>query len=326
MQGGISEVGFRFLFTVISTARLLVAVLFAVPLAAQASAPTESIAARMANVPAELLGRSGALKAVLAQPGEALTSLFGWSSDAEAKLAHRAPGAESAAAPGAPQSTGIWTLSLDAQPLPVSLINAVPFSAKRNGFVNGYRIGTWPAEKTRRTGDYAPPDGFIEVTRENQDTYVSKHFRLKDFLTKNQADVWPKYLVLDLQLIDKLELVIQELNAMGHEVTGLHVMSGFRTPQYNGPGGNGRAKFSRHTYGDAADVWVDEDANGYMDDLNRDGKINTADAAILVAAVERIEERYPELIGGAGVYKANRVHGPFVHIDARGRAARWGKL
>jgi len=26
-----------------------------------------------------------------------------------------------------------------------------------------------------------------------------------------------------------------------------------------------------------------------------------------------------------GSYKANAVHGPFVHVDGRGRAARWGR-
>src|SRR6185436_19219101 len=99
-------------------------------------------------------------------------------------------------------------------------------------------------------------------------------------------------------------------------------MSGYRTPQYNGPGGNGRVKNSRHTYGDAADVWVDEDGDGRMDDLNGDGRVDIKDAAMLRQAVERVEARQPTLVGGAGVYTATREHGPFVHVDARGRAAR----
>jgi hypothetical protein len=111
---------------------------------------------------------------------------------------------------------------------------------------------------------------------------------------------------------------------MGFAAKGLHVMSGYRTPQYNGPGGKGRAKFSRHTYGDAADVWLDDDGDGQMDDLNRDGRVDTKDAEVLASAVERVEQREPELVGGYGVYRANRVHGPFVHIDVRGTPARWG--
>jgi uncharacterized protein YcbK (DUF882 family) len=80
---------------------------------------------------------------------------------------------------------------------------------------------------------YAPPSGFIEVTPENQDLQVSTHFRLRNFLTKDQFGVWPKYLALDMRLIDKLELVLQELNAMGVRAENVAVMSGFRTPAYN---------------------------------------------------------------------------------------------
>jgi hypothetical protein len=36
-----------------------------------------------------------------------------------------------------------------------------------------------------------------------------------------------------------------------------------------------------------------------------------------------VEEKYPELVGGCGVYIATSAHGPFVHIDARGYRARW---
>ena len=39
--------------------------------------------------------------------------------------------------------------------------------------------------------------------------------------------------------------------------------------------------------------------------------------------VDRVEAKYPELVGGAGIYRDNGVHGPFIHIDARGKRARW---
>ena len=60
-----------------------------------------------------------------------------------------------------------------------------------------------------------------------------------------------------------------------------------------------------------------------MDDLNRDGRVDTNDAAFLAKFVERVETVYPELIGGIGVYPATSAHGPFVHIDVRGAKARW---
>jgi uncharacterized protein YcbK (DUF882 family) len=228
----------------------------------------------------------------------------------------------------APQEPGIWKLvaepggGLPAQP-EIAVITQVPFTHKSNGVLNGYRIGRYSTEGAARSDIYAPPSGFIEVTRENQNFYISRHFQLRQFLTKNQPDVWPKYLALDLRLIDKLELVLQELNAMGVRADRMHVMSGFRTPEYNGPGSGGRAALSRHTYGDAADVWVDNDGNGYMDDLNGDGVVDIRDAQVMLRAVERVERKFPELVGGAGLYTATGAHGPFIHIDVRGAPARW---
>jgi uncharacterized protein YcbK (DUF882 family) len=230
----------------------------------------------------------------------------------------------------APAQAGIWRLRLQApgftqEVQDLSVITRVPFSEKRNGYLNGYRIGNYETETSGRYDRYAPPAGFIEVTPQNQDLAVSEHFRLRNFLTKDQFSVWPKYLALDLRLIDKLELVIQELNAMGIRAEHVAVMSGFRTPAYNnqGVGEGGRALLSRHTYGDASDVWIDNDRDGYMDDLNGDGRRDTEDARVILRAVDRIERRYPELTGGAGIYTDNGAHGPFIHIDVRGNPARW---
>ena len=199
------------------------------------------------------------------------------------------------------------------------------FEDKIAGRIGRYRIGFWPGERGRARTRYDNPQGYIEVTPENQLTYVSEHFRLADFLTHDQQSVWPKYLVLREPLLDKLELVIDELRRQGYDVERMHVMSGFRTPQYNANGGEtaGRATLSRHQYGDAADVWVENGA-GRMADLNRDGRVDARDAAIVASAAERVERAHPELVGGIGIYRATHSHGPFVHIDVRGSRARWG--
>ena len=226
------------------------------------------------------------------------------------------------------RTPGVYVLRDSSRSSLFTFITLRPFSDKVKGRVGGYRMGYWPFERrTVRSDAYAGLDGFIEVTPENQDTQVSEHFRLRDFLTKDQRNVWPKYLVLDTKLIDKLELVIDDLVTRGYDVRYLSVMSGFRTPQYNLKGvGRGRADASRHQYGDAADVFVDNDRNGRMDDLNRDGRVDTRDARILLGAVDRVEAAYHGLVGGAGVYGASRAHGPFTHIDARGNRARWGRI
>ncbi len=207
-----------------------------------------------------------------------------------------------------------------------NLITLVPFSEKVHGHIGLYYLGTWPFERgTPKAPTYADPAGFIEVTPQNEDTPVSPHFRLRDFLTKDQPNVWPKYLLLNPKLVDKLELTIAELQAMGHPVTHVTIMSGFRTPNYNVHGGNteGRANLSRHMYGDAADIFVDNNRRGWMDDLNGDGKVDIHDAEVILAAVERVEQKYPSLVGGVGVYSACCGHGPFAHIDVRGYRARW---
>ena len=232
----------------------------------------------------------------------------------------------------APSDPGVYNLAVKIDQATrsindFSVITLVPFSQKRSGRIGLYYLGSWPFERGGRpkTPAYANPSGFIEVTRENADTYVSAHFKLRDFATKDQPNVWPKYVLLNPKLLDKLELTIQELEASGHPVRHMTIMSGFRTPNYNYTGGSiqGRANLSRHMYGDASDVLVDNDGNGIEDDLNHDGRIDVRDAQVVGDAAERVEREYPFLVGGIGVYSACCGHGPFTHIDVRGYRARW---
>jgi hypothetical protein len=226
------------------------------------------------------------------------------------------------------EEAGVYPVGDTATKRSFSLITLLPFTAKSGGKVGSYLVGSWPGERRaqRPGGAYVNPAGFIRVTEENQNTQVSEHFRLRDFLTKDQQNVWPKYLVLREPLVDKLELIIQDLARRGVNVKHMTVMSGFRTPQYNqrGVGKGGRAVDSRHQLGDAADVFVDNDGNGRMDDLNRDGRVDHRDVQVILDAAERIERAHPTLVGGGGLYRATRAHGPFAHIDVRGSRARWG--
>ena len=197
------------------------------------------------------------------------------------------------------------------------------FGQKVRAWLNGYRLGYWPQEKGRlRSEAYRNPDGFIEVTPENEDTRVSEHFRLRDFVSHDQKNVWPKYLVLREPLLDKLELVIEDLADHGVNAEGMRIRSGFRTPARNqAVRGEGSARDSRHQFGDAADVYIDNVGNGRMSDLNGDRKVNFADVKMILDAVERVEARYPELVGGTGLYTGRS--GQFAHIDVRGVRARW---
>jgi hypothetical protein len=205
------------------------------------------------------------------------------------------------------------------------VITLVPFDVKKGGQIGSYRLGQWPYEHGGAPSPaYANPAGFVEVTRENQGLAVSTHFTLGDFLNQDQPGVWPKYLLLDARLVDKLELVIDELEREGFPVTHLAIMSGFRSPRFNQMGDtSGRSAVSRHMYGDATDVFVDNDRDGWTDDVNRDGRVDIHDAEVVARAVERVEARYPDLAGGVGTYPATSVHGPFTHVDVRGKPARW---
>ena len=275
-----------------------------------------------------LRGESGKLKAQIEQPGKSLAgdrlpsgAVATYSSGAKA---------ESSAVLQAPQRTGIWSLAIAVgnaiRPVAdFSVITLLPASQKRGVRIGLYYIGNWPSGRPSRKADYTPPGGFIEVNPSDQNTLLSDHFRIRDFLPHDQQGVWPKYIVVKMQLVDKLELVLDDLRSHGIRTDGVRVLSGFRTPQYNRGGGDprGRAALSRHMYGDAADIFIDNDGNGAMDDLNRDGKVNIGDARVILAAVNRVEAAHPSLIGGCGVYSGTSAHGPFTHIDTRGYPARW---
>jgi hypothetical protein len=279
----------------------------------------------------ELRGASGKLRAEIRPVGTPIDT-GALPEGAELRAQQPASG-QTTTAP----SAGIWRLAVAMGQVikPItdySLISTRPLSDKRNGRIGLYYIGNWPGEKGRVSAPkkapvdrYRPPRGFIEVTPANADTRVSDHFRLRDFLTHDQASVWPKFLVLEMRNVDKLELVLADLQSRGIDVSGVTVMSGFRTPQYNKSGGNpaGRAGLSRHMYGDAADILIDSNHDGVMDDLNHDGRSNIDDARVISQAVDRVEAAHPELIGGAGVYPPESGHGPFIHIDSRGYRARW---
>jgi Peptidase M15 len=210
---------------------------------------------------------------------------------------------------------------------PIQALALVPLNDKLGATWHGYRVGYWPGERAanRHRSRYPLPGGFLEVTPENQDLPLTTHFRVRDFLTHDQQDTWPKVLVIQLPLLDKLELIQEALEGLG-KPAALRVMSGFRTPQYNalgvGPRG-GRARDSRHMYGDAADIFVDADGDGRMDDLDGDGRVTVKDAQWLARVAAGVDAQHPAVTGGIGIYRANAAHGPFVHVDTRGTPARW---
>ncbi len=225
----------------------------------------------------------------------------------------------------APSKSGEYELTIadntSGQSAIITIFVLVPASKMKGEYLNGYRIGIYP-EKYKGRDNYKKPDGFIEVTEKNKDIYITPHFQLKQFLCK-QSSGWPKYILLNPKLLLKLEYLVGELHKEGINVSTLFIMSGYRTPYYNKSIGN--VKFSRHVFGDAADIYIDNDNDGIIDDLNYDGKHTMADAEVIAKIIRQMDNTpgNKELIGGMGKYKKNSAHTYFIHVDTRGYKARW---
>lgn len=283
------------------------------------------------NASGNAFGRSGEVKLLFSMPGQRLefplavggdpaVLNYEWTSlrGTETGFVTQALEGAEVAAPVLP---GFYFLTLvrgdDRQIIREPVVAVMrPFEEKLGSMLNGYRIGTYLAERLR--GKEEHPDGFLEIFPQHLDLAVSKHLRLRHFVTHDdQAEVWPKYVALNPRLLDKLELVFAELEGLHTETEPhqleLDVHSGFRTPGHNRRV-RGAAKDSRHQYGDAADVVVD---------ANRNGRFDRTDYRLVVAAVEAVERTHPDLAGGLGIYTSRRYAKPYVHIDARGRRSRW---
>ena len=280
----------------------------------------------------EVRGASGAVNVQIVAPGDSL----GMSADSlpagTQVVLQPTQGTQGDTVTAAtPRDAGIWNVALRVRDAirpasDVNVITLVPLSRKQGGRIGRFMIGNWPYEKGGAPKPiYQPPKGLIEVTQQNKDMWLSEHIQLKDFITKGQENIWPKYVAVNPRVLDKIELVIQELERMGHPVENIFAVSGFRTPYYNAHGGTtaGRGALSRHMYGDAMDIAVDNDRNGIMDDLNGDGRINLSDARVIGTAVDHVEAKYPHLVGGMHYYPPTGGHQGMVHIDTRGYRARW---
>jgi len=223
----------------------------------------------------------------------------------------------------APEAPGFYRLAVERDGQrqlvdDVTLSVLVPFGEKRGATLHGYRLGTYVGERLGRVARATLPMGFFPVAEEALALPVSEHLRLGDVLTTpdTPARGLPQYATLDTRLLEKLELVMAEVakhagrSGASPRIT---VNSGFRPPSYNRTV-KGAARDSRHQYGDAADVKID---------VNRDGRFTMDEVRLVARAVETVEREHPDLAGGMGVYAGKRLRSPYVHIDARGRRARW---
>lgn len=268
--------------------------------------------------------------AVLALPGEELTIEVVDAGDSAYRLRIPDDAARATAAASwtwtAPDEVGAHAVRIErvdgTGSIHLNVLVMQPRSEVKAGVLNGYPIGSYRARPFRGLPRYRPPVGFAEVWAVDEDILASPHFTIGQFLCKEPGK--PRYMVLSPFLLLKLEAALQAANDAGHATHSFFVMSGFRTPAYNRAIGN-RTSSSRHLWGDAADIYIDNDGDGIIDDLNGDGRSNIEDARLLAKIVDGMEEDAPDGVipGGLSVYDANPAHGPFVHVDSRGYRARW---
>jgi hypothetical protein len=200
-----------------------------------------------------------------------------------------------------------------------------PAADVRGGYLNGYRIGSYPAKPLNGNPSYLPPKGFVEVTKKNRDDKLTPHFTLEQFLCKQDlSDHYPKYVVIKERLLLKLEAILQHVNDdLGIKTDTLHVMSAYRTPYYNKAIGD--VLYSQHQWGSAADIFIDPDDKNRMEDLDDNGVVDIRDSKFFYDRIENLLELKPfqRFEGGLGYYPATNAHPPFVHVDVRGTKARW---
>jgi hypothetical protein len=249
----------------------------------------------------------------------------------------------------APKDPGFYSLIIESRPLsnqdsdspnlnqetgkvkPESALLVIvlhPFSRIKGGFLYQFPMGSYPDPKDAPEkvipkafrSAYLPPKGFIEVNASNRDVFLSQHYRLQDFISPLHVP-FPQFIALSPALLQKLEWITLYLKHYTQNLGArLTILSGFRSPRYNQTVSG--ALWSRHIYGDAADLIVDlSPQNGLRDDLNRDGRIDRDDVLVLAKFIEEIDNK-TGLWGGMGIFDRGE-HGPSIHIDTRGFKARW---
>lgn len=219
----------------------------------------------------------------------------------------------------APENAGFYSLVLSNNKTSKRLLVIVkkPFNAN-NKQLNNYQIGLYPAPYKGYT-QYSAPNGFIEIFKKDLTRQLTPHVQVKNVICK-QVSGFPKYLYVNNDGLMMLEELLTFVQNEGIKVSKFAFISGYRTPHYNRSIGNG--KHSRHQYGDAFDLYIDEDGDGRMDDLNGDGKLTIADVDVLYKVFEKFQKQ-SRYNGGIGRYKPASHHGGFVHIDNRGFTAKW---
>jgi hypothetical protein len=185
----------------------------------------------------------------------------------------------------------------------INFFKLIPYEQQKR--IENFYIGRYP--KNSPHPNLKKIKGFIKISPEIKNIYLTPDYQLKDFITHKNP-----YISLREELLYKIQLFTDYLKNKGIKNPKFKIYSAFRTPAQNYSGGGGR--YSCHLYGGACDIGLDLDGDGKIELKEKKTLYNYANEF-----EEYLKEKNPQLIGGLGYYKRK----PFIHIDIRGEKERW---
>ncbi len=181
-----------------------------------------------------------------------------------------------------------------ASKIKINVFVLCPKKEMNGQYMDEFRIGTYPKIPIDKKDFYSTPEGFLKIDESIMEVNLTPHFKAKQFLTRQSRQL-PQYIAIKESLLLKLEFLLAEVNKAGYQTDTFGIVSIFRSPYFNKKIGNS-TNFSRHLYGDAADIYIDTAGNDWMDDLNGDGKYNILDANILYDIAVKFDQKKNLLI------------------------------
>ena len=88
------------------------------------------------------------------------------------------------------ESSGYAKVRIGGREVTLTLVNLVPYTRVRNGFLEGYRMGEYRLLPPKGLSSYERPKGFMRLSNANREIWVSDHYRMRDFQCKLDGGAW----------------------------------------------------------------------------------------------------------------------------------------
>lgn len=223
----------------------------------------------------------------------------------------------------------------------ITLIPGLLFDRSGTGQIEGYPIGVYPSETASNTPSivrdhaeaYAPPRLFYRIDESTGLSILAPHVSLvllnpPAIPGEDSGDA--RYIAFNKRMERFWSAFNQIAMEEGLDAHGLRVLRGYVSPNERARllrQGVEISEFSRHLYGDAVAIVLDNNRETYrteprMGDLNKDGRGDLADVEILAAVAEKTMKE-TGMWGGIGICGTYEGPGPstgtpYLHIDLRG--------